>query len=72
MNKRRLTDQLYSITMNQRTVRIIRNPDGSHDVFLHSVMGVITCSRHIRKPASHHVNKDRSSFTWMRKQGHYV
>lgn len=38
------------IQFPQRTVQISHNPNGTHDVFLHSVMGVITCSRYIRNP----------------------
>lgn len=39
-----------SVRYPQRYVRINRNPNGTHDVFLHSTMGVITCLRFIRNP----------------------
>jgi hypothetical protein len=38
----------------QRTVRISRNPNGTHDVLLLSTMGVIICQRFIRKPRRNH------------------
>lgn len=53
MRRRRLIDQGHNITMAQRSVRISRNPNGTHDVFLLSTGGIIICNRFIRRPRHH-------------------
>lgn len=51
MSRHRLMTQPKDyILYTQCTVRISRRPNGTHDVFLHSTLGVVTCSRFIRNP----------------------
>lgn len=54
MLRRRLVDQGDLIMWPQRSVRISLNPNGTHDVFLLSTLGVVTCNRFIKYPRRSH------------------